>query len=45
MTDTPIYQDLIREAKRRTKRDSPERLDLTRMDEATRPEHITTEEN
>lgn len=37
MNDTPIYRDLITEAKRRTKRDSPERRRLTALDEDTRP--------
>lgn len=39
-TTTPIYAELITEAKRRTKRDSPERRSLTDMDEQTRPKKI-----
>lgn len=40
--DTPIYTEMIIEAKRRTKRDSPERAALTEMDERTRPKLVTT---
>lgn len=40
MTDTPIYRELITEAKRRTKRDSPERRRLTQLDEDTRPPEV-----
>lgn len=39
--DTPIYREAIIEAKRRTKRDSPERRELTLMDERTRPKKVT----
>lgn len=40
-TDTPIYVEAITEAKRRTKRHSPERRELTLMDAQTEPQHIT----
>lgn len=36
-TETPIYVETLIEAKRRTKRHSPERKDLALMDERTRP--------
>jgi len=38
--DTPIYREAITEAKRRTKRHSPERRDLALMDERTRPKKV-----
>lgn len=38
MTDTPIYVEAIREAKRRTRRHSPERRRLEELDERTRPQ-------
>ena len=37
MNDTPIYIEALREAKRRTKRDSPERRTLEAMDRDTTP--------
>ena len=37
MTDTPIYVEALREAKRRTKRNSPERKILDDMDLETAP--------
>lgn len=37
MTDTPIYVEALREAKRRTKRNSPERKRLEAMDRDTNP--------
>lgn len=36
--DTPIYREAIREAKRRTKRHSPERRTLELMDAQTDPD-------
>ena len=37
MSDTPIYIEALREAKRRTKRNSPERKTLDDMDQETTP--------
>ena len=37
MNPTPIYTEALREAKRRTRKDSPERRDLILMDERTAP--------
>lgn len=37
VNDTPIYIEALREAKRRTKRDSPERRTLEAMDRNTTP--------
>ena len=37
MNPTPIYTEALREAKRRTRKDSPERADLVEMDERTAP--------
>ena len=37
MSETPIYVEAIREAKRRTRRHSPERRTLTLMDAQTEP--------
>lgn len=37
MNDTPIYIEALREAKRRTKRNSPERKRLEDMDRDTTP--------
>lgn len=34
---TPIYTEALREAKRRTRKGSPERADLVAMDERTAP--------
>ena len=34
---TPIYTEALREAKRRTRKDSPERRALVEMDERTTP--------
>lgn len=34
---TPIYTEALREAKRRTRKGSPERADLVAMDERTQP--------
>ena len=34
---TPIYTEALREAKRRTRKDSPERAALVAMDERTTP--------
>lgn len=34
---TPIYTEALREAKRRTRKDSPERAVLVAMDERTTP--------
>lgn len=42
MHETPIYTEMITEAKRRTKRHSPERRRLTLMDEVTRPLKVTS---
>lgn len=39
--ETPIYVEAIREAKRRTRRHSPERAALTEMDARTEPQHPT----
>ena len=41
MSETPIYVEAIREAKRRTRRHSPERRDLTLMDAQTEPKGET----
>lgn len=41
MNDTPIYREALIEAKRRTKRDSPERRDLALMDAQTEPKEPT----
>lgn len=38
MNDTPIYREALIEAKRRTKRNSPERRRLELMDIQTEPE-------
>ena len=37
MNPTPIYTEALREAKRRTRKGSPERADLVAMDERTTP--------
>lgn len=37
MNPTPIYTEALREAKRRTRKGSPERADLVAMDERTAP--------
>lgn len=37
MNDTPIYIEALREAKRRTRKDSPERKRLEAMDRDTTP--------
>lgn len=42
-TETPLYVETLIEAKRRTKRDSPERRELALMDERTRPKKVTVE--
>lgn len=34
---TPIYTEALREAKRRTRKGSPERAELIALDERTRP--------
>lgn len=37
MNPTPIYTEALREAKRRTRKNSPERAALVAMDERTTP--------
>lgn len=39
-TETPLYVETLIEAKRRTKRHSPERRELALMDEQTRPKKV-----
>ena len=40
MNPTPIYTEALREAKRRTRKGSPERAALVAMDERTAPEPV-----